>query len=93
MNVPHLSGVGEGDAAVDGGADEGVAVLVSTAGPWSWLSSMQPGPIAETLGPLLPSVCVIRSVLLTYYLDGPEPVSAVIVLSCVRAAMPDGQPA
>jgi hypothetical protein len=27
------------------------------------------------------------------YLDAPEPVSGVIVLSCVRAAMPDGQPA
>jgi hypothetical protein len=27
------------------------------------------------------------------YLDAPEPVSAMIVLSCVRAAMPDGQPA
>jgi hypothetical protein len=27
------------------------------------------------------------------YLDAPEPVSATIVLSCVRAAMADGQPA
>jgi hypothetical protein len=27
------------------------------------------------------------------YLDAPEPVSAVIALSSVRAAMPDGQPA
>jgi hypothetical protein len=27
------------------------------------------------------------------YLDPPEPASAMTVLSCVRAAMPDGQPA
>src|SRR5215203_754828 len=52
-----LSGVEEGDAALDGGADERDPVLLGRERGNAWLRPMQPSPIAETSRPC-PSVRV-----------------------------------
>jgi hypothetical protein len=52
----HLSGVEEGDAAVDGGADKSDAVLMVDCRAAGVADPRQPSPMAETFGPLLPSV-------------------------------------
>jgi hypothetical protein len=52
---------------------------------------MQPNASRLILSPVSPSR--VYSISFSPYLDALVPVSAMIVLSCVRAAIPDGQPA
>jgi hypothetical protein len=87
----HLSGVEEGDAAVDGGADVGDAVLVVDCRAVAVAASRAAQPDRGDLQSAAAERA--RDHKCSHYLDAPEPVSAVIVLSCARAAMLDGQPA